>query len=153
MWDVPCDGGCTLTQGYWKTHSVNGPAPYDDTWAQIGEGTTFFQSGKSYYDVLWTPPAGNPYYILAHQYIAAELNQLNGASIPADVLDAFEDATAWFENHIRPRPKQIRRYYLGGPRPSPQYNEGAVGPGHCDEDASISAGDREGRHAGQREPG
>ena len=25
--------GCTLTQGYWKTHSENGPAPYDDNWA------------------------------------------------------------------------------------------------------------------------
>jgi hypothetical protein len=27
---VPCPTGCTLTQGYWKTHSQEGPAPYDD---------------------------------------------------------------------------------------------------------------------------
>lgn len=24
---IPCVGGCTLTQGYWKTHSEHGPAP------------------------------------------------------------------------------------------------------------------------------
>lgn len=28
-------GGCTHTQGYWKTHSEFGPAPYDDTWALV----------------------------------------------------------------------------------------------------------------------
>lgn len=33
---VPCQGGCTLTQGYWKTHSRYGPAPYDTTWAKVG---------------------------------------------------------------------------------------------------------------------
>ncbi len=32
---VPCLG-CTLTQGYWKTHSSHGPAPYDDGWLKIG---------------------------------------------------------------------------------------------------------------------
>lgn len=31
----PPPGGCTLTQGYWKTHSEFGPAPYDDTWALV----------------------------------------------------------------------------------------------------------------------
>lgn len=54
---VPCAGGCTLTQGYWKTHSKYGPAPYDDTWALVGEDTPFFQSRLSWYQVLWTPPA------------------------------------------------------------------------------------------------
>ncbi len=55
---VPCQGGCTLTQGYWKTHSRYGPAPYDSTWAQIGEDTPFYLSGQSYYRVLWTSPSG-----------------------------------------------------------------------------------------------
>ena len=35
----PPGPGCTLTQGYWKTHSKYGPAPYDSTWALIGEDT------------------------------------------------------------------------------------------------------------------
>jgi len=82
---VPCGGdGCTLTPGYWKTHSAYGPAPYDPTWALIGEDTPFFLSGISYYEALWTEPkGGNAYYILAPAYIAARLNVLNGASIPA----------------------------------------------------------------------
>jgi hypothetical protein len=94
---VPCPS-CTLTPGYWKTHSKYGPAPYDDTWAEIGEDTPFFKSGQSYYEVLWTPPtSGNAYYILAHPYIAAELNVLNGAVMPAEVEAAFDRATEIFE--------------------------------------------------------
>ena len=55
---VPCR--CTRTPGYWKTHSEFGPAPYDATWAQLpsGASTTFFLSGKTYYQVLWTPRQG-----------------------------------------------------------------------------------------------
>ena len=82
---VPCHGtGCTLTQGYWKTHSQRGPAPYDDNWANLGplqQDTPFFTSGYTWYSLFWTPPAGgNAYIQLAHQYMAAKLNILNGAS-------------------------------------------------------------------------
>jgi len=135
-----CPVGCTLTQGYWKTHTKYGPAKHrDDTWDQIlpsGEDTSFYLSGQSYYQVLWTPPAGgNPYYQLAHQYIAALLNKLNGAATTPEV----EDALAWAEDFFaenapkaslsRPLANQAR-YYAGilG-----QYNEGYIGPGHCSE--------------------
>ncbi len=111
--------GCTLTQGYWKTHSAYGPAPYDDNWARVGniddagwnalglsdvcpgeghcgEDTPLF-GGDTWYNVFWTPPAGgNVYYSLAHQYMAATLNVLNGAAIPAHVNDAREEATDLF---------------------------------------------------------
>ncbi len=30
--------GCTYTQGYWKTHSHQGPAPYDAGWQKLGAG-------------------------------------------------------------------------------------------------------------------
>lgn len=87
--------GCTLSAGYWKTHSKYGPAPYDDTWALVGEDTAFFNSGQTWYQVLWTPPAGgNAYYILAHQYIAATLNILNGAASTPEVNEAM----AWSQN-------------------------------------------------------
>jgi len=141
--DVPCDVGCTLTPGYWKTHSQQGPAPYDDNWAILGpneENTVFFLSGQTYYEVLWTSPQGNAYYILAHAYIAAELNQLNGASIPPDVLDAFNYATTLFSTYT---PAQIG--VLHGNRPPrgdfisyaetlDDYNNGVTGPGHCSEE-------------------
>ena len=138
--DVPCVGGCTLTPGYWKTHSSFGPAPYDDTWAQIGENASFFYSGKSYYDVLWTSSAGgNAYYILARAYIAAELNELNGASVPDDVATAFAAATALFDNPAH------TPAYVGGLKGSARatwvnlayvldrYNNGLYGPMHCSE--------------------
>jgi hypothetical protein len=127
-----------LTQGYWKTHSIYGPAPYDDTWALIGEDTIFFLSGKSNYQVLWTAPAGNAYYILAHQYIAAKLNFLNGAD-PTDAQAAFDAATTLFNTYT---PAQIgalkgnnatRKLFLSLATTLDKYNNGLIGPGHCSE--------------------
>ena len=45
--DVHCETGCTLTQGYWKTHSTYGPASKPDaTWnllpGGLGPDTVFF---------------------------------------------------------------------------------------------------------------
>ncbi len=137
---VPCDFGCTLTPGYWKTHSQFGPAPYDDTWAQIGEDTPFFLSGLSYYEVLWAAPKGNAYYILAHAYIAAELNQLNGASFDA-AQAAFDEATVLFETYRPdevadmkgPDGKEMRDYFISLAEILDDYNNGLIGPGHCSE--------------------
>ena len=136
--DIEYDGGCTLTPGYWKTHSINGPAPYDNTWLQVGENTTFFLSGKTYYQVLWTSPAGNAYYNLSFHYIAAELNELNGADFSA-AQAAFDEATALFELYT---PAQIAALRGNSPVRANfirlagilgQYNEGYIGPGHCDD--------------------
>ena len=93
---IPCPTGCTLTQGYWKTHSILGPTPFDDAWNNvpadpyapavtgIAENLLFFHSGQTWYEVFWTAPkGGNAYYILAHQYEAAVLNYLSGADATA----------------------------------------------------------------------
>lgn len=146
---VECIQGCTLTPGYWKTHNDSfwGGAPVDDTWLQImpsAEDSPFFLSGMAYFEVLWTAPKGNVYYNLAFHYIAAELNQLNGADIPADVLDAFNDATALFEAHTpeeiaalkgKPSDKALRQEFITLAGILGEYNEGDLGPGHCSEDA------------------
>lgn len=126
---------CTYTQGYWKTHSTYGPAkPYNETWAKIGEDTPFFKSGKSYYQVLWTNPSGgNAYYILAHQYIAAKLNILNGASSTPEVDAALMWAENFF-NTYKPTDKlssNIRSQALSYANLLDQYNNGSIGPGHC----------------------
>lgn len=133
---VPCEFGCTLTPGYWKTHSIYGPAPYDDTWAQIGEDTIFFLSGQTYYEVLWTPPSGgNAYYILAHAYIAAELNQLNSAASTPEV----DAALIWAENFFNTYTptsklsKSVRADAIYYAYVLDQYNNGDIGPGHCSE--------------------
>lgn len=134
------DGGCTLTPGYWKTHSEFGPAPYDNTWAQLPQGasTPFFLSGKTYYQVLWTSPAGNAYYNLSFHYIAAGLNFLNGAD-PSAAQAAFDEATTLFNTYT---PAQIAALRGNNPVRANfirlagilgQYNEGYIGPGHCDD--------------------
>jgi len=144
--EVQCipEGGCSLTQGYWKTHSELGPAPYDDTWALLakGAGTPFFNSGKTWHQAFWTPPSGgNAYWILAHQYQAAVLNELNGASVPANVAAAIKEAATYLANYPannNPKGKtRTRMQELAGLLAS--YNEGTIGPGHCSEDKSSSS--------------
>jgi hypothetical protein len=133
---VPCAGGCSLTPGYWKTHSEFGPAPYDNTWAQLpnGASTLFYLSGKSYYQVLWTPPQGNAYYILAHAFIAAKLNGLNGAD-----TSAISSQLAWAEAFFTVKTpttqlsKVQRLEVLTKATILDQYNNGYIGPGHCSE--------------------
>ncbi len=144
---IECGGGCTLTWGYWKTHSIYGPAAHPDaTWYKLGPlgpDTPFFISGQTYYQVLQTSPAGgNAYYILAHQYIAAQLNQLAGAPIPADVLDAFNKATKLFQTYTPAdlnkkggSASKMRAVFIGYAGLLGSYNEGLVGPGHCDKPA------------------
>lgn len=135
---VPCAGGCSLTPGYWKTHSIFGPAPYDETWAGLGENTLFFFSGKSYYEALWTAPQGNAYYILAHAYIAARLNQMNGADFSA-AQAAFDAATALFSNsantpaYVATLKGSAKNTWTNLATILDNYNNGLIGPGHCSE--------------------
>jgi hypothetical protein len=136
----PCEVGCTLTPGYWKTHAGDRPPPFDDAWLALpaGPATPFFLVGASYEEVLWTVPRGNPYYILAHAYIAAELNVANGASATA-VAAELDEARALFEAYApadiaalrRGSPLAARMTWLAGRLD--RYNNGLVGPGHCDE--------------------
>jgi hypothetical protein len=133
-------GGCTLTQGYWKTHSLHGPAPYDDAWLAIGPAgadTTFFLSGKTWYQVFWTPPAGNPYYNLAHQYMAAKLNILNGASSTPAVDAAIAGAEAFFavKTPSSPLNNATKNQIRAWASTLDQYNNGLIGPGHCSENS------------------
>ena len=138
-------GGCTYTQGYWKTHSIYGPAPYDDTWALIGEDTPFYYSSQTYYEVIWTPPrGGNAYYILAHQFIAAELNFLNGAD-PSAAQDAFDDAEILFDDpvntpsHVKHLHGAARQEWIDLANILDDYNNGDIGPGHCEDEGDRSA--------------
>lgn len=158
---IPCPTGCTLTQGYWKTHSILGPAPFDDAWNNIPEspyapastGTAeqlaFFYSGQTWYQMFWTAPkGGNAYYILGHQYAAAVLNVLNGAD-PSAITTALNDALALL-NVPTATPDTIgklkgtdatRAQWINLAGILGSYNEGKIGPGHCDEDSTRSTTD------------
>lgn len=164
-------GGCTYTQGYWKTHAYginpeifNGPAPADKGWVTddpdpevvdtpTGSNTAFFSyklpdpqnpaqlNPVSWYQVFWTAPQGNVYFNLAHQYMAAKLNILNGASKIQAVTDAIYSAEDLFIKagtsasiSKTDRPKAISAaatlgtYNVGGPDSVAQGN-----PPHCSE--------------------
>lgn len=129
---------CTLTQGYWKTHSTNGPAPVDPDWNGL-ENTTFYSSGQTYYQVLWTAPHGNAYYQLAHQFIATTLNGLT-----SEIYSTWEAANNLLianppENLVIPKGKpseaykNLRQQFITLAGELGAYNEGLTGPGHCSE--------------------
>jgi hypothetical protein len=126
--------GCTLTQGYWKNHSKYGPAPYDPTWALLGEDTAFYLSGQTYYEVINTPSSdGNAYYILARQYIAAKLNFLSGASSTPEVDAAVAWAESFFSTYT-PSDElsdEVRDDAIAAAGTLDDYNNGLIGPGHC----------------------
>ena len=134
---LPCghDEGCTLTQGYWKTH---GPIPTGNntnewpvTSLTLGTVTYTDLQLQSIFD---TPAGGNGLIALAHQLIAAKLNIANGSDNSA-IASAIVAADALIGNLVVPpvgsgslAPSQTSA--LNSTLTS--YNEGAIGPGHCD---------------------
>jgi hypothetical protein len=137
-WTVTCDVSCTLTQGYWKTHNdlFKGGAASDETWELLpsGEETIFFLSGKNWFEVFNTAPKGNAYYNLAHQYMAAYLNTLTGASVPSEVQDALDDAETFFSANAPTATlsKTVKAQLTSLAGTLGAYNEGEIGPGHCE---------------------
>ena len=136
--------GCTHGKGYWKTHSFYGPAPYDTTWALLGEDSTFFLSNQTNYEVMWTAPSGgNAYYMLAHQYIATVLNILSGAD-PAEIQETLDDATDMFETYTPEYigslkgNNSIRQEFISLKNMLARYNDGEIGPGSCNENNTLS---------------
>jgi hypothetical protein len=133
----PPPPGCTRTLGYWKTHSTYGPAAKPDaTWNLVGgPDAAFFSSGKSWYQLFWTSPSGgNAYIILAHQYMAARLNVLAGAASTPEVDSAIAWATTFFSTYTPSSSlsKAVRKQALAYADLLDDYNNGEIGPGHCD---------------------
>ncbi|MCX2739644.1 hypothetical protein [Pontibacter anaerobius] len=132
----PATGGCTRTQGYWKTHAdSNNEKKYDDTWDDY-HSDTFFKSGFTYYTILLEQPKGNAYYILAHQYVAATLNMAAGAGMSGEALEAYNKATDLFKayapSQITKKDKKLHEKFTSLASTLDKYNNGIIGPGHCD---------------------
>jgi hypothetical protein len=133
--------GCTLTQGYWKTHndSFKGGAPTDDNWEHLTseEQTSFayLLGSDSWFNILWSAPkGGNVWYQLAHQWMAAQLNVWNGASASA-ITPALANAEAWLHLHSPLQKLKAKDATDAAAWASllGSYNEGLIGPGHCSE--------------------
>jgi hypothetical protein len=128
----PPPSNCTYTQGYWKNHPEDWPVMQ----LTLG-GVTYSQS--ELLDILDTPPQGDATYILAHQLIAAKLNVANGADDSA-VADTIGNADAWLvANPLGSGPGgSARDEGIGYSDTLAAYNEGVIGPGHCDQNGTLA---------------
>lgn len=134
------NGGCTLTQGYWKTHNpvvceTDSLSPLCIQWPV----TSMLLGNNSYtvtqlVSIFNQPPSGNGLIALAHQLIAAKLNISNGAD-GSTIASTIVSADQMIGNLWVP-PVQY-----GALNPSVtsslvtalnNYNTGFTGPGHCD---------------------
>jgi hypothetical protein len=122
---TPTSVGCTFTPGYYKNKGSN-----------LLPAGNFFLSGQTWLAVLETEPKqGDAYYILAHQYIAAAMNA-KSASVPAAVASAIADAATYFgkasPNDWSANGTYSKDQLTGWADLLDSYNNGKVGPGHCD---------------------
>jgi len=128
---TPATAGCTYTFGYWKNHPELWPVDH----LTLG-GVS--HTAADALAILQRAPQGDATYCLAHQLIAAKLNQLNGADSAA-ISATVEAADAW-----------LAQFPLGSDPANPDrkagvrlaedlddYNSGAIGPGHCSDDAAV----------------
>lgn len=149
---VACQDGCTLSANYWLSHSAYGPKAYDGNWANLGdqdidgqreyENENFFLSGNTYYQTLQTQSTGNPYWVLAHTYIAAELNVLNGAnatSITASLNSARLLLQTYTPAQVPLLPNSIRKQFSILAGVLDRFNIGLIGPGKCSEEGEETA--------------
>jgi hypothetical protein len=119
---------CTLTQEFWKRHP--------DNWSRVASirlGSVVY-ARQQLQSILTTQARGNGLISLAHQLIAAKLNQLLGAVPPADVLTAMQQADNLIGALVVPP------VGTGSLRPSlvldvlhvlDAFNCGRRGPAHC----------------------
>jgi hypothetical protein len=145
--------GCTYTLGYWKTHSIHGPAgPPDDGWyttagpyppGAAGPNAPLFDSGLNWLGAFNHPPkGGNAWFILAHQWMAAYLNYYNDAGAGrTDVVLWLSDAAALLDAYdeydggqpLIPKDTADRGDAIYLAKMLDKYNSGDIGPGHCDD--------------------
>jgi hypothetical protein len=122
----PTGQNCTYTQGYWKNHEENWPV----TSLVVGN-TTYTQA--ELLAIFNRSAGGDATYILAHQLIAAKLNIANGAD-PSSVSQAVASADTWLIAHpLGSKPKNpARAEGIALSVILDDFNNGRIGPGHCD---------------------
>jgi hypothetical protein len=118
--------GCTFTQGYYKNKG-----------SRLLPSGNFFLSGQTWLEVLETEAKqGNAYYILAHQYIAASINAKTASRTTA--VDAALAGGATYFGKATPANWSVNGSYSKEQLTAwadvlDSYNNGASGPGHCDD--------------------
>jgi len=149
-WDAglflpPPPEGCSLTIGFWKTHAGFGPQPDHLTqflpiWLGTAGGSRSMNVNNVQiaYDILVMKTYGVPSNGITKLYaqmLAAKLNIANGASGGA-IASTISAADAWLANHSWTEwsslSKNAQKQVLGWMSKFDNYNNGLIGPGHCD---------------------
>jgi cysteine-rich repeat protein len=119
---------CTYTIGYWKTHSRYASQPAKRTAWPINEDTML--CGQTWYTILRTAPRTNAWYILAHQWIGAKLNVALNASTTPEIDAALARGEALLAGCTIS--STDRAVALDAASVLDSFNNGVIGPGHCD---------------------
>lgn len=146
--------GCTLTQGYWKNHHAGSKNKSQQSPWPVSEDTEL--CGQTWLDILDTAPKGNPWIVVAHQWIAASLNVAAGAAVPPEVAAALADAEGFLADCEITKAEKAAA--LASKDVLDAFNNGNIGPGHCGdgdlpgEPPAETTGDEPGTTTGD-EPG
>jgi hypothetical protein len=117
--------GCSYTQGFYKNHDGSLPSTM-----QLGSVS---YSRAQLVTILTTPVRGNGAIALAYQLIAAQANTASGASTPASVQTAIQQANALLTGNLLTGFSLDTSATSGLTDTLDQYNNGlaAGGPAHC----------------------
>ncbi|MGZ6093985.1 MAG: hypothetical protein ACXWUG_18275 [Polyangiales bacterium] len=137
-----CSNGCTYTQGFWKTHTPFASKPaLSLSWpvSSLSLGSVSYTDAQII-QMFDTPPSGNGLVSLAHQLAAAKLNIASGAS-SSSISSTIAAADTLIGARIVP---SVGTGYLSPSSTSSltslltQFNEGTIGPGHCEDKPTYS---------------
>jgi hypothetical protein len=137
IYTCPCGGGCTLTIGYWKTHAgFTGKNPDRVTqYLPISLGsTTVGSASDAVYILNFQGQASNGINKLMAQLLAARLNIANGAdgSAVSDTITAADAFLATYgPSSWGTLTKAQKNQVLQWMTTLDNYNNGYIGPGHC----------------------
>ena len=124
----PAKVGCTLTVGYWKNHAW----PSDFWFMEEVSTMNFFDTPYTWQGILGVEPKGDAYFILAHQYVAARLNQIgDGSYVPPEVVKTLQSAHDYFSMSPSARATVSRNTITSWANLLDQYNNGKLGVPHC----------------------
>jgi hypothetical protein len=141
----PQPHGCSLTIGYWKTHGGFGPQPdyvsqYLPIWLGTASGSQSINvnTGLIANNILSMSTYGtssNGITKLYAQMLGAKLSIANGADGSA-IAATISAADAWLAIHSWTEwsslSKSTQKQVLGWMTTFDNYNNGLIGPGHCD---------------------
>lgn len=164
---MPDEPGCTYTIGFWKNHAgfrrqADLVSQYLPIWLGTpdGEKSRFVDTARKAVDYLGQQTYGSPYNGITKLYaqlLGAKLNIANGAD-GSEIMSAIAEADAFLASHDwrdwydltwgeRSRILELKDTF-------DDYNNGRIGPGHCDDDrcdgngCNRHGGHRHGRHGG-----